>query len=131
MSDLHINVGERFIADETLDSALVKFVHVLLVLGDALDVVLDLGVLAGVQLDGELLLEAELLAGGDLGHGLVEDLAAEEDVAHVGLLLAGSHELEPGPELAGVQESSNPRGGDQDLSKQWGIISDIPSSVGR
>ena len=34
---------------------------------------------------------------------------------HVVFLLAGSHVLQPRPELGGIQEASDPSGGDENL----------------
>ena len=107
--DLHINVGERFIADETFDSTLVILRQLLLVLRDALHVLLLFGLLPRVQLYWRLLLEAELLVGPDLGDSLVKYLATEKDVLHVVFFFVRADELEPSSKLRGIQESSNSR----------------------
>ena len=97
--DLHINVGERFIADETFDSTLVKLCQILLVLGDALHVVLLLSLLARVQLDWRLLLEAQLLMGPNLHNCFIKYLPSKKDMLHVVFFLVRSDEFEPSSKL--------------------------------
>ena len=105
--DLHINVGERFIADETFDSTLVILCQVFLVLRNAFHVILLLELLPGVQLDRRLLLEAELLVGPDLPHSLIKYLPPEKNMLHVVLFPVRPDEFEPSSKFRGIEESSN------------------------
>ena len=99
MSNLHINVRKRFIADETFDPALVKLIAVIFVLGDTFHVIFVFGILSRVQLYWRFLVKTQLLMSRNISHRFIEYLTPEQNMLHIVLLLAGSHIFEPSPKL--------------------------------